>query len=229
MATDYILEQTHPTNLVREIAFAGDDVCLSGQINYPNPPSPEGGLYPLIFVLPHAGCCSRDDFEAYVRLGLDVGHAVFRWDKRGTGRSGAGGRGSTTQDAINAYETALNQPRVDPHRVVVLAQGEGSLMLGQSFGLFARVHPPAAVLLTANMLDAEQVLAVDAPLQIISSDKDWHDWEVYAKAASEAHDQAYSHGAFYYVAPEASRFLADAYGELHSGAQVVIQNWLTTL
>lgn len=225
MASNYILERAVHADQVREIAFAGDCVRLSGQINYPQTHATTNGTYPLIFVLPHAGCCSRAEFDDVTRLGLDAGYAVFRWDKRGTGRSGAGGRGSTTQDAVNAYEAALSQPRIDTSRVIFVAQGEGSLMLGQSFGLFARIRTPVAVLLTANMLDPEQILAIDAPVQIINSEDDWHDWQHFARDVRDAHVRAYTHGAFYHVTSQTDRFLINHYGELDVDTTAVIRDW----
>ena len=101
----------------REITFAGDGVPLSGQIDYPQTPAPVAG-YPLVFILHHAGCNAREDYQHYADAALRGGFAVMRWDKRGTGRSGAGGRGSTTQDAVNAYEAALEQPKIDREHVI---------------------------------------------------------------------------------------------------------------
>jgi len=99
-----------------ELTFAGDNVRLAGQLDYPDRPKPEQG-YPLLFVLHHAGCNARADYGHYARMGLMKGYAVFRWDKRGMGRSGASGRGSTTQDAVNAYEIALSQPGINRRRL----------------------------------------------------------------------------------------------------------------
>ncbi len=122
MAANYVLESTNRPNQVRELVFAGDNVRLAGQMDYPAAPAPVDG-FPVIFILHHAGGNTREDYEHYAALGLESGWAVFRWDKRGTGRSGAGGRGSTLKDAVNAYEVALQQPRINPRRAVVLAQG----------------------------------------------------------------------------------------------------------
>jgi alpha-beta hydrolase superfamily lysophospholipase len=103
----------------------------------------------------------REDYAEYAQIALAHGYAVFRWDKRGSGRSGDSGRGSTTQDAANAYEIAVSQPDINRKRVVILAVGEGSALLGSAFGLFARTQHPYAVLLVANMLDANEILALD--------------------------------------------------------------------
>ncbi len=215
----------------QEVIFAGDGVRLAGQIDYPNTPRPING-YPLLFVLPHAVCYTREMYDAHVHVALERGYAVFRWDKRGTGRSGSSARGSVVQDAVNAYEIALEQPDIDHRRAVIMAFGAGTAMLGSSYGLFARVQEPYGVLLVANMLDEQAILAINTRLQIVVGAKDWSPNEIYADAACAAHQQAYRHGANYYVAPDADRLLmTDKNGSthLHAGARKVISSWLFSI
>lgn len=212
----------------RELTFAGDGVVLSGQIDYPAIPKPQGG-FPLLFVMHHAGCNTRDCYNHYAELALESGYAVFRWDKRGTGRSGAGGRGSTTQDAVYAYEVAIEQDHINPRRTIIVAQGAGTGMLGSSFGLFARVQPPYGVILISNLLDEQAILAIEAPLQIIMAEDDWNPWTTYAEAVCTAHNAAYRYGATYYVAKNADRALADLTDptqDFHRGARQVMEEWL---
>jgi alpha-beta hydrolase superfamily lysophospholipase len=215
----------------RELTFAGDEVRLAGQIDYPAMPRPATG-YPLIFVLHHAGCNTRECYNHYVDVALAAGYAVFRWDKRGTGRSGAGGRGSTTQDAVNAYSVALEQPDVDPRRAVILAQGAGTAMLGNSYGLFAQQQPPFGVILVSNMLDPDAILAIETRVQIVSGDGDWNSPDIYAEAACRAHNAAYRYGAAYFIAAHADRELfveIAGYDTFHSGARKAIQDWLLSV
>jgi uncharacterized protein len=206
-------------------------VRLAGQIDYPAIPVPDGG-YPLLFILHHAGCNTREYYRDYADIALSAGFAVFRWDKRGTGRSGAGGRGSTTQDAVNAYEMAVEQANINPRRAIILAQGAGTGMLGSSYGLFARIQPPYGVILVSNLLDPQSILAIETRLEIIMSEDDWNPWQQYGEAACESHNAAYKFGASYYVAPNADRALADLTDDqqtFHPGARKVIHDWLKTL
>jgi len=234
MASNYVVERNRQSLHTHAITFAGDGVRLSGQIDYPrasNNTNSKGNV-PLVFVLPHAGCNTRDTFTHYARTALSNGYAVFRWDKRGTGRSGAGGRGSAMQDAVLAYETALDQPRVDTNKVVILAQSDATTMLGKSFGLYARLAHPAGVILAGNMLDDKEVLAIQAPTLIISGENDWTDWHMYVKAAVAAHNAAYDHGASGFVADGADRTLMTEDGghrSIHFAAQRVMGDWLATL
>lgn len=214
----------------KELMFAGDTVVLAGQIDYPVTPRPESG-YPLIFVLHHAGCNTRDCYNHYTELALECGFAVFRWDKRGTGRSGAGGRGSTTQDAVNAYEVAVDQEHINPRRVVILAQGAGTGLLGSSFGLFARVQPPSGVILVSNLLDQDSIVAVEAPVLVVMADSDFNPCSIYAEEACKAHSVAYKYGAQYYIAESADRMLAElgTGASFHRGARKIMQDWLRNI
>ncbi len=213
-----------------ELVFAGDGVRLSGQIDYPAFSAPSEG-YPLLFILHHAGCEGRDWYQPFAQVGLDSGFAVFRWDKRGTGRSGASGYGSTTQDAANAYDIALEQPCINSQRVFILAQAAGTGLLGNAFGLFARLQKPYGVILASNMLDARAVEAIDTRVLIVVGEKDWNPWQEYAEAACNAHNQAYTHGASYHIIPNADRKLLVSIEPptLHPQALAVMADWLQQL
>jgi pimeloyl-ACP methyl ester carboxylesterase len=232
MASNQVLDFPIHVATSTEIVFAGDEVRLAGQIEYPVTARPENG-YPLVFILHHACCNAREDYDDYAQIGLANGYAVFRWDKRGTGRSGDSGRGSTTQDAVNAYDIAISQPDVNRKRVVILAVGAGSALLGSSYGLFARTQQPYAALLVANMLDESEILALDTRIKIVMSPDDWNSPQRFGEAASAAHKQAYRHGASFFLAPGGDRLLmeTDDYGRsaLHPSARKVIGDWLNSL
>jgi pimeloyl-ACP methyl ester carboxylesterase len=215
-------------SVARELYFAGDEVRLAGQIDYPVTSRTPNG-FPLVFVLHHAGGNTRESYQHFAQMALECDYAVFRWDKRGTGRSGASARGSAVQDAVNAYETALEQPGINRKRVFILAIAGGTELLGGSFGLFARIQRPFATLLVASILDPEAILAIDTPIQIVVGKNDWNPWQTYAVAASNRHNQQYSYGASYYVAPNADRMLMiqqNGETQFHEGARKVIQDWL---
>jgi alpha-beta hydrolase superfamily lysophospholipase len=211
-----------------ELDFAGDHVRLSGQVDYPDSPPPPDG-FPLLFILHHAGCENRDWYWPFAQIGLQNGFAVFRWDKRGTGRSGAGGRGSATQDAVNAYEIALEQAYINRRNVVILALDAGTGLIGDAYGLFARVHKPDAVVLVSNMLDEQAILAVETRVLILMTETDWNPWQQYAKATSIAHSRAYPYGADYYVVPgTVDRKLIDD-ETLPPTARTILADWFHDL
>ncbi len=230
MASNQVVDPTISVYAPTEVVFAGDEVRLAGQIEYPRTRRPENG-YPLLFILHHACCNSREDYAEYAETALASGYAVFRWDKRGTGRSGDSGRGSTTQDAVNAYEIAITQPDVNRKRVVILAVAAGTSLLGNAFGLFARVQHPYATLLVANQLDPDEILALDTRIKILMSPEDWNAPQVFGESAASSHRQAYRHGASFYLADGSDRYLmaADNLSSLHSGARKVIGDWLSSL
>jgi hypothetical protein len=223
------MEKTSAADGTIGLVFAGDDVRLYGQIDYPDSPPPSDG-YPLIFILHHAGCNSLSWYSPFARVGLQNGYAVFRWDKRGTGRSGAGGRGSAAQDAVNAYEIALEQPHINRKRAVILAQDAGTGLLGHAFGLFARLQKPHGVILATNTLEPQEVLALDTHVHIIMSETDWNPWQQYAQGACEAHMAAYhDHDASFYVVPgKVDRTLIEA-DSLPPTASSILTDWLQDL
>jgi alpha-beta hydrolase superfamily lysophospholipase len=229
MTANRVLDGGVTTERTIELVFAGDSVRLAGQIDYPNSPPPADG-YPLIFILHHAGCDSRKWYEPFAQIGLANGYAVFRWDKRGTGHSGASGRGSATQDAVNAYEVALEQPYVNHKQAVILAQDAGTGLLGSAYGLFARLQKPHGVILVSNMLDEDAVAAIDAPVYILMSETDWNPWQQYARSAAVAHDEAYRLGSSFCVVPDADRKLIDDdTRSLPPAARSILADWLQDL
>ncbi len=229
MAANYIIERACSKSLTCQLAFAGDGVRLAGQIDYPKANHQAGQGSPLIFILPHAGWHTRQHYQSYARIALNIGYAVFRWDRRGTGDSGAGGWGNSTQDALKAYETALAQPGINRHKVIIFAQAESTQTLAENFGLFARIAQPNGVLLASNRLDAKSITSIDAPLYIVQGERDWHDGDQYARSPIQAHNETFTHGAQYYIAPDADHDMMVGQGEnsvFHLGVVHKVQDWL---
>jgi pimeloyl-ACP methyl ester carboxylesterase len=229
MATER-LEIKLPSVAVSDyVFFAGDRVQLAGQMDYPEILPLEHG-YPVIFTIQHATCNSRTGYEHIARVGTEVGCAVFRWDKRGTGSSGAGGGGSVTEDTLAAYRTALVQRMIDPAKLFVIAQNEGTILFGEAYDEFAAIQKPAGVVLLGNMLDEKQILAIKAPVLSIVSKNDWNAWQIYADAAVKAHNKVHRLNSEFYVAPNTNRRLMyENGGSFHREAALTIQNWIVKL
>ena len=170
-----------------EVIFAGDNVRLAGQIDYPNKAVPANG-YPLLFILPNACCTGRHGFKHHTQIGVQAGFAVFRWDKRGTGHSGSGGVGNAEQDAINAYQTAIQQADVDPNNVVIWTQTDASLVLGENYDAFKAVQKPKGVILAGNMLDENAILKIDTRIFCITGERDWNIASHYAIKTTSNHN-----------------------------------------
>ncbi len=216
----------------REVIFAGDQVRLAGQIDYPRALHPEAAAYPLVVILHHAGGNTRADYRHYAQIALECGYAVFRWDKRGTGSSGSSGVGSALQDAVAAYSTALKQPFIDQQRAIILAQGEGTVLLREAYDQFEAEQPLFGALLIGNMLDEREILSIRTRIQILLGAKDWLNWQVYGKAASNSHRRTYPYGAQFTVAHHADRLLLDTRKpglRFHIGAKQIIKDWLNEL
>lgn len=211
------------------VFFAGDQVQLAGQIDYPPLAAPPDG-FPLLFIIQHSTCNNRNGYLHYARLGVEVGCAVFRWDKRGTGNSGSGiGDGIT--DALHAYKAALVQPNVNPACVVILAQNEGALVLHDLWSQFKALAVPIGVVLVGNMLDERAIVRLDVPVSVVMSKNDWNAWQIYAQQATQAHNARYPQWpASYYVAPNTNRRLMYEHGgAFHHGAGDYIRQWITKI
>lgn len=209
------------------VSFAGDDVRLAGQIDYPMGVAPAAG-FPLIFIIQHATCNSRKEFEHITKLGTELNAAVFRWDKRGTGSSGSGGSGSITQDTLGAYRAVVTRPDIDAARVVVYAQNEGTMLFAEVYKQFRQICKPRGAVLAGNMLDEKAILALDIPLHIIVSKNDWNAWQIYAEAAADAHAEKYKLTPSFYVATNTNRRLMYTNGgTFHRGAETSMKHWLT--
>ena len=223
-------QRLQPTEAVAgtslQVAFGGDNVRLSGQIDYSSQYPADRG-FPLIFIIQHATCNSRMGYRHYATVGMEAGCAVFRWDKRGTGSSGGGGGGSVHIDTLSAYKAALTQPAIDPKRIIVIAQNEGTLLLSELYDSMAEMQRPAGVLLAGNMLDEKAILKINTRVHIVTSKNDWNAWQIYAAAASESHSRFYKQDATYYVAPNTNRRLMYTNGgTFHLGAANSIRDWL---
>jgi len=228
------MEGSQPiTNIMgttKHFFFAGDNVRLAGQIDYPDRmPTTDSG-YPLIFIIQHATSNTREGYAHIARLGNDLGIAVMRWDKRGTGNSGAGGSGSIQIDTLGAYETAITQPHIDREKVIIFAQNEGTLLIAEAYQEFENLHHPLGIILSGNMVDETLITRFDTQLHIVTSKNDWNAWQIYAETVSKAHTHKYANKypeTQFYVAPNTNRRLMyDNGGTFHRGAATSIQDWL---
>ncbi len=208
------------------VDFVGDNVALAGQIDYPETDRPTNG-YPLIFIIQHGTSTSRNDFKHVMSLGMKIGAAVFRWDKRGTGRSGSGSQGAIEVDTLNAYKVAINLPSIDKSRVVIYAQSDGTLLLGQEYARFRKLQAPLGIILASNMLDEQAILPIDRPVHIIVSKNDWNDWRIYAEKASDSHAEKHGYDGSFFVATNTNRLLMYTNGNtFHKTSEASIQHWL---
>lgn len=67
----------------REITVQNGSVSISGTLDVPTTPGP----HPVLVFVPGSGRTTRDDDRAVLSVALPQGVAVFRYDKRGLGKS----------------------------------------------------------------------------------------------------------------------------------------------
>lgn len=189
----------------RQVSFQSQDgTWLAGQLDLP----PDQSQPPLVVIVHHSGPVDRESYQYLAARLVPAGYAVFRFDKRGTGRSDGVYGCCEDDDALAAYGSAVAQGGYDPERVFIVAQSIGTEILARRFEEFEHVHRPAGVILLSNRLEREAVLAIRAPLHIIVSDSEPNLGAI-GEAAVEAHREAYGYGASFYVAPYTEHTLFD--------------------
>lgn len=217
----------------REVAIRSGDVQLAGELDLP------GGVEraPLVVVIHHSGPVTRDAYGYLAELLVGDGMAVFRFDKRGTGRSGGVYGCCESDDALAAYAAAVSQPGVDSERVFIVAQSVGTRFLAERFSEFQAVRPPRAVALLSNLLGPDTVTAVAAPALIVVAASE-PDLQTIGSAAAEAHAAAVTGGTDLYIAEGAEHSLFDVRAgpidwsdpawveRYHRGAMARLRQWL---
>lgn len=229
MAVQSIQFQTITVGISHEVIFAGKNVRLAGQIDYPNLPIPNNG-YPLLFIIPDACSTNRQAFNQQRDMAIQAGYAVFLWDKRGTGRSASGGVGCAEQDTIHAYKTAIGQADIDRNRVVIFTQTDASLLLETIYDQIKALQSPLGIILAGNMLDEKAILKLDTRIHCVTGDRDWNIASRYAINVVKSHENHYRLGSDAYIAQYADRKLTDTRNNMfHAGAEATVQNWLGDL
>lgn len=191
--------------MAQEVSFQSEDgTRLAGQLDRP----PGQVRPPLIFIIHHSGAVDRDAYQYLAARLVPAGYAVFRFDKRGTGRSEGTYGCCEDSDALAAYRAAVTQDDIDTQRIFIVAQSIGTRILAERFEEFARIHQPAGVVLLSSLLPGEDILAIKAPLHIIISDSELN-LAALGEDAVKAHQAAYNYGASYFIAPHTEHTLFD--------------------
>jgi alpha/beta superfamily hydrolase len=188
----------------REVRFVSGDVELVGELDLPM----GSGPHPLVFIIHHSGPVPRDAYGYLAEILLRSGYAVFRFDKRGAGASGGVYGCCESDDALAAYRAAVAQPGVDRCRVFIAAQSIGTQHLAMRFEEYAQVQSPRGVALLSNLLRANDIVRIDAPLMVIVADSE-PELNAIGPEAVAAHNARYAAGSTLYIADGAEHTLFD--------------------
>lgn len=217
----------------REVRFESEGATLVGELDLPK----RDGLAPLVFIIHHSGPVTRDAYGYMAELLLERGYAVFRFDKRGTGASSGSYGCCESADALAAYQAAVAQADINRCNVFIAAQSIGTTYLAEQFDAYAQVQKPTGVVLLSNLLRADQITRIAAPLHIIIAATET-DATAIGRDAAAAHQSAQPYGSSYYVAEGAEHTLFDiSTGPIdwsnpdwvqryHRGAMESMLNWL---
>jgi alpha/beta superfamily hydrolase len=191
--------------ITREVTFTGElGVQLAGQFDLP----PQVADPPLVFFIHHSGPETRDIYQHLAAYLVPRGYAVFRFDKRGTGRSGGSYGCCEAEDALAAYQAAYAAPGLDHEQVFIVAQSLGTQIVAEHYTELQAIGRPAGVVLLSSLLKDKAVLAIQAPIHIIVSDSE-AEVEALSAGAVNVHRAAYAYGASYFVAPDTEHTLFD--------------------
>jgi alpha-beta hydrolase superfamily lysophospholipase len=210
-------------------------VTLAGELDLPlgrrNTPAP------LVFVIHHSGPVNRDSYGYLAELLVKEGYAVFRFDKRGVGKSGGQYGCCEGDDALAAYRAAVLQEDIDRCNVFIVAQSIGTRHLAEQFEQYVQTQPIRGVALLSNLLDKDSVGAIAAAIHIVVSDSEPNLEEI-GRLAAKAHRNTHPFGASYYVAEHTEHTLFDIRSgpidwndpewtqRVHRGAMQSLTDWL---
>ncbi len=149
----------------RQVVFAAQDgTPLAGQLDLPDAAPP----HPTVVVLHHSGPVDRCAYDYMAQLLVENGFAVFRFDKRGTGRSGGVYGCCEADDAVAAWRAAA-QPGVDTERLYLMAQSLGTRIAADRFAEIAAIQPPRGLLLLSSLLDGGDLERLSGPILLVLS------------------------------------------------------------
>lgn len=189
----------------REVRFTSQGVELVGELDLPIGTGPA----PLAFIIHHSGPVTRDAYGYLAELLLERGYAVFRFDKRGTGYSSGEYGCCEAEDALAAYTAAVQQAEIDPCNVFIVAQSLGTEHLVAHYNDYTAIRPPGGIALLSNLLRADRIGVLAAPVLIIVSDSE-PELQAIGQEAAEAHSVAQpSFGAQLYIAEGSEHSLFD--------------------
>lgn len=189
----------------QEVRFqSSDGTWLAGQFDWVK----GNKKVPLVFIIHHSGPVDRDSYQYMAAFLVPAGYSVFRFDKRGTGSSEGTYGCCEAEDALAAYEAAIQQTYKPLPKVFIIAQSIGTQILAERYEDFEKVHPPDSVILLSNLLEGEEIIPIKAKVHIIISDQEPHLEKIGVEAAN-AHNRVHQSGASVFIAENTEHTLFD--------------------
>lgn len=168
-------DSDHIEVLARELEFSSAKVSVSGVLTIPRKGR---GPWPGVLLLAGSGAQDRDETVFGIRILGEIaeyltrqGYVVFRYDKRGSGKSGGellGARLQTlTNDALTALEFLKRRPEVQPEKIVILGHSEGGIVAASAA---AQASFAGLILIGAPACRGEELLREQLSTFLAASD-----------------------------------------------------------
>jgi uncharacterized protein len=189
----------------KEVIFqTTDGVRLAGQFDFP----PDGDRFNLVFIIHHSGPVERDSYQYLAAQLVPTGYAVFRFDKRGVGKSMGEYGCCESEDALAAYKRAVtDRPGTFDH-IFIIAQSIGTQFLSERYNNYKAFRKPDGIILLSSLLNSEEVVRFDVPVQIIVSDSEPH-YVAVSQEAYQAHLDQYHFPSDFFIATGTEHTLFD--------------------
>ena len=164
---------------------SNDQTELAGEWNFPDPVI-FGARRPLVVLAHNRAGRDRngngpaiphyDGFLTLARGLTDSGYAVFRYDKRGCGKSQGkftpDVEKSLSEDYLAAVLHAVSHPDVDDWRVFLLGQSQGTRLLLNVVDEIQKTVLVQGLILLSNVTEPSQFTHVRAPFLIVCGKED---------------------------------------------------------
>ncbi|MEJ0034313.1 MAG: alpha/beta fold hydrolase [Bacteroidota bacterium] len=162
------------------IRFTSKNVTLEGDLMLPD----GNAKAPVVVFVHGSGRTTRDDYSPVVPELLKAGYAVFRYDKRGVGKSGGEyinvGTHNSKQhfpvlasDAAAAVDALRKHPRINPKKVIIMGGSQAGWIIP----------------IVASLTDVQATICISGPTVPVGEEMFYSDYAEHGTTSQEDADK----------------------------------------
>jgi SAM-dependent methyltransferase len=195
------------------ITFKSEGTLLEGTFDFPVTKK----KCPSILLVHGWGDIDRDgdstewgpiqNFKAFAKVFTKNGIAVYRYDKRGVGKSKGKKNAYSTQkrllikDIVKAFNVMYLQNVVDKDNLFLLGQSQGSELITKAYEEIKRIVKPKGLIFISCVIKKSTALNIDTPMLAINGVYDWNNYLNVCRSPIAAQRNKYKFNSYYYIAP----------------------------